>query len=63
MNVVYESQDLGGLATMGAVRPIQGSEGHRDSTERERERGGRWGSHQWRHLKMELRRWSHDDTQ
>jgi hypothetical protein len=46
MNVVYESQDHGGLATMGAVRPIQGSEGHRDSTERVRERGGRWGSHQ-----------------
>jgi hypothetical protein len=38
MNVVYESHDHGGLATMGAVRPIQGSEGHRDSTERERER-------------------------
>jgi hypothetical protein len=37
MNVVYGSQDHGGLATMGAVRPIQGSEGHRDSTERERE--------------------------
>jgi hypothetical protein len=30
---------------------------------KERERGGRRGSHQWRHLETELRRWPHDDAQ
>jgi hypothetical protein len=38
----------------GAVRPIRGSGGHRDSSERERESGGHWGSYQWRHLEAKL---------
>jgi hypothetical protein len=49
----------------GVARPLQGSEGRRDSSEidRERERGGYWGSHQWRCLEAELWRWPHDDAQ
>jgi hypothetical protein len=40
----------------GAAWPLWGSGGRRDSSERERERerGGRWGSHQLRHLEAEL---------
>jgi hypothetical protein len=47
----------------GATRLLQGSRGRGDSSERERERGGRRGSHQWRHLAAELWRWSHDGAQ
>jgi hypothetical protein len=50
----------GGLATMGRG-------GHSEAQEvimiAQRERGGCQGSHQWRHLEVELQRWSHDDTQ
>jgi hypothetical protein len=31
--------------------------------QRERERGGHWGSHQLHHLEAELRRWPYDDAQ
>jgi hypothetical protein len=42
----------GGLTTMGAGRPLRGSGARRDSSERERE--VHQGSHQWRHLEVEL---------
>jgi hypothetical protein len=31
--------------------------------QRERERGGHQGCHQWHHLETELRRWPHDGAQ
>jgi hypothetical protein len=70
MDRVYGSQDHdclsvhGELVTMGQ----HGYSGAREviviaQRERERERGGRRGYHQWRHLEAELRRWPYDDTQ
>jgi hypothetical protein len=54
---------LGSLLTHdhGAARPLRGSGGRRDSSERERERERRSsGSHQWHHLEAELQRWPHN---
>jgi hypothetical protein len=68
MDRVYELRDHdwlsvhGGLATMGR-RGLYGAREVVVIAQRKRERGGHRGSHQWRHLKVELWRWSHDDTQ
>jgi hypothetical protein len=63
---VYGSQDhdwlsvYGGLATM---RQRSCSGAREVIVIARRERTGRPGSHQWRHLEAELRRWPHDDAQ
>jgi hypothetical protein len=68
MNRVYGSRDHdwllvhGGLATMGR-RGCSRAQEVVVIARRERERGGRRGSHQWLHLAAELWRWSHDDAQ
>jgi hypothetical protein len=64
MDRVYRSRDRswlsvhGGLATMGQRSRSEAQEVI-VMDRRERERGHR-GSHQWRHLEAELRRWPHD---
>jgi hypothetical protein len=68
MDRVYGSRDHGWLSVHGGLMTMErcGRSRAREVVviaQREREGGGRQGSHQWRHLEAELQRRPHDCAQ